>query len=352
MRHVMPYDYQFPTYTKGRWIGREILEVFSAEFQAYTKEYYEKAITEGRITVGGGKVSCEYRLKNGDHIVHTTVRREPPVDGAPIEVISMTDDLVVVNKPSSIPAHPCGAYRYNSLPFILAKENNLCDLHTMHRLDRLTSGVVILARTKAASEEFTKQMTACELQKEYLARVKGDFPAEGAECHGPIACKNIKVGVYAVDDKDPKAKEASTFFELLHRLKDGTSVVKCRPKTGRTHQIRVHLMHLGFPIANDGCYGGDQNFPGTRTLPHDDEQPCEQVPRDTVEAAGNSTTVAEGSAPAATKDSPAKQAPGKEDGAHAWQERAHAMEIWLHAHRYKSPSWEHVAELPQWALPK
>jgi 23S rRNA-/tRNA-specific pseudouridylate synthase len=135
----------------GRWIGREILEVFSKEFQAFTADYYRETILAGRITVGGQTVTCEYKLRNGDHIVHKTVRREPPVLGEPLALVAVTDDFVVVNKPPSIPAHPCGAYRYNSLPFILAKDNGFVGLHTMHRLDRLTSGLVLLARTKASS---------------------------------------------------------------------------------------------------------------------------------------------------------------------------------------------------------
>ena len=124
--------------------------MFSKEFQAFTKEYYRETIEAGRITVGGQPIACDYKLKNGDHIVHKTVRREPPVLGEPLNLVAVTDDFVVVNKPPSIPAHPCGAYRYNSLPFILAKEHGYLGLHTMHRLDRLTSGLVLLARTKAS----------------------------------------------------------------------------------------------------------------------------------------------------------------------------------------------------------
>jgi len=245
----------------------------------------------------------------------------------------------------------------------------------MHRLDRLTSGVVLLARTKEASESFSKQMTALELSKEYLARVKGFFPEGGLSCQGAIACKDVKVGIYAVDDKDPKAKSAETHFSLIKRMPDGTSLLLCKPKTGRTHQIRVHLQHLGYPIANDGSYGGDDHFPGTRChAPHLDEQPNEKEPRDQVVSKDGDVpvkpTVAEGGGIEAAEggggeaemrvlegsvggiDEAKKESQVGDDGSkNGWRrhERSHAMEIWLHARKYTSATWAYEAEPPEWA---
>jgi len=307
-------------------------------------------------------VTPEYKLKNGDRIVHHTVRREPPVTGQPIPIVAETEDFVVVNKPSSLPAHPCGAYRYNTLPFILAKDHGYEDLHTMHRLDRLTSGVVLLARNKAAAELFTEQMTAGKLQKEYVARVKGIFPKGGelVECNAPIACVNVELGEYAVDfqragEGKRKAKEAKTLFKWLHTMPDNTSLVRCFPKTGRTHQIRVHLQYLGYPIANDECYGGDIEYPGTRKLPHILHVP-EKKEFDSTPIASDSAgdqnamrKIPEGVIESNATSGPASVAKKQLPEELEWQERAHAMEIWLHAHRYKSEDWEFMAELPPWA---
>ena len=194
----------------------------------------------------------------------------------------------------------------------------------------------------------------------------GAFPVSSQEvpleCHGPIACKDIKVGVYAVDPENPKAKAATTLFTLLHRMPDGTSVVRCLPRTGRTHQIRVHLMHLGYPIANDGCYGGDDLFPGTRRQPHDWDQPVASDPREEVSPkeasnkdgaekkplSGAKQEAGEAETSSVPAGAPRRGDDGSENG---WQrtERSHAMEIWLHAHRYKSDTWAYEAEVPAWA---
>jgi 23S rRNA-/tRNA-specific pseudouridylate synthase len=91
------------------------------------------------------------------------------------------EEYVVVNKPASIPVHESGAYRFNSLLFILAKERNLHFLHNMHRLDRLTSGIVIFAKTKDAAAKFSKDMDSGDIQKTYIARVKGEFPCYSAD---------------------------------------------------------------------------------------------------------------------------------------------------------------------------
>lgn len=120
LRHVKPYVYNFGTNTKGRWVGRTIYDVYSSEFGAQSNEYYKEAIEEGRITVDDKAVRCDFLLKGGNHINHRTHRHEPPVAGTSnIEIVADTDDLLVVNKPSTVPMHPCGGYRFNSLFHIL-----------------------------------------------------------------------------------------------------------------------------------------------------------------------------------------------------------------------------------------
>ena len=120
LRHVRPYVYSFKTHAKGRWYGRPLLDVFSDEFGTHPRSYYEMAITQGRITINGAMVAPGYLVRGGDRISHTTHRHEPPVRGTEdVEVVADTRDLLVVNKPSTVPMHPCGAYRYNSLFHIL-----------------------------------------------------------------------------------------------------------------------------------------------------------------------------------------------------------------------------------------
>merc|ERR1712195_43544 len=165
LRHLEPYEYVFETFVKRRWVGRELLEVFVKEFKLYDEVYYQAAIDSGKITVSGEQVASSHVLKDGQKISHTTQRAEPPVLGAPVRVVQQEGDLVVVDKPSSIPAHPCGQYHFNSVPYILAKESQMDGLHTVHRLDRLTSGLLLLAKTKTAAQSFQAQMASGRVSK-------------------------------------------------------------------------------------------------------------------------------------------------------------------------------------------
>eukprot|EP00731_Ephydatia_muelleri_P026928 Em0018g1028a len=189
-------------------------------------------------------------VKNNDVICHTVHRHEPPVTAQPLKIIHEGDDIVVIDKPSSIPVHPCGRYRHNTVVFLLGKEHNLFNLRTIHRIDRLTSGLLIFAKSLARAQSLEAQIRGRELDKEYVCRVGGEFPSGTVECNEPILIVSMKLGICKVD---PQGKDCSTTFTRLS-YNGRTSVVKCIPKTGRMHQIRVHLQWLGYPIVNDPLY--------------------------------------------------------------------------------------------------
>ncbi|EKX48445.1 hypothetical protein GUITHDRAFT_151750, partial [Guillardia theta CCMP2712] len=157
-RVVPPYRFEFGTSIKARWVGRLLLEVFSQEFPYFedSLQYYTEAMELGRLRVNDEKASKDYRCRDGDVITHHVHRHEPPVTSEKIVIISDSDGILAVNKPSSIPIHPGGRYRRNSLLAILAKEHNMFDLHTVHRLDRLTSGLLLFGRSKAVAEMFRR----------------------------------------------------------------------------------------------------------------------------------------------------------------------------------------------------
>ncbi|KAI4900403.1 hypothetical protein NFI96_017786 [Prochilodus magdalenae] len=252
LRKVYPYYFDFKTYCKGRWIGKTLLEVFSSEFRAEPLDYYEKAVKDGRIRLNEEPVdNLNITLKNNDFMRNTVHRHEPPVVGRPLEVLVDDGEVVVVDKPASLPVHPCGRYRHNTVIFILGKERGLCGLHTVHRLDRLTSGVLLFARTLEVSKKLDQMVRDRQLEKEYVCRVEGEFPDGEVVCEEPILVVSFKVGLCRVD---PKGKECRTVFQKLS-YNGHSSVVRCLPLTGRTHQIRVHLQFLGFPILNDPIYG-------------------------------------------------------------------------------------------------
>ncbi|XP_066143649.1 pseudouridylate synthase RPUSD2-like isoform X1 [Euwallacea fornicatus] len=250
LRKVYPYYFTFTTFTKGRWVGERILDVFSREFRAHPAEEYERCIQASTLTVNYEKVPTDYKLKHNDLLANVVHRHEVPVTSQPITIVHMDEDVLVVNKPASIPVHPCGRYRHNTVVFILAKEYNLKNLRTIHRLDRLTSGLLLFGRSPKKARQMEHQIRNRLVSKEYICRVEGEFPDEPIECKEPIEVLSYKIGVCKVS---AKGKDCSTFFQKLG-YNGKTSIVLCKPKTGRMHQIRVHLQYLGYPVVNDPLY--------------------------------------------------------------------------------------------------
>jgi len=250
LRKVYPYYFTFTTFTKGRWVGEKILDVFAREFRAHPVEEYERCILDGTLTVNYEQVDTEYRLRHNDLLANIVHRHETPVLSKPIEVVHLSEELVVLDKPCSLPVHPCGRYRHNTVVFILAKEFGLKNLRTIHRLDRLTSGLLMFGRNPRKAREMEQQIRNRQVLKEYVCRVEGEFPEGKTECSQPVEVVSYKIGVCKVSTH---GKECRTEFERLS-YNGVTSVVVCRPFTGRMHQIRVHLQYLGFPVMNDPLY--------------------------------------------------------------------------------------------------
>jgi 23S rRNA-/tRNA-specific pseudouridylate synthase len=189
IRVIKPYPFTFATFAKARWVGRSIIDVYFKEFGSYPKSYYESAIGEGRILVSGTKVTCEYKVKGGDELSHVVHRHEPAVsicegdvatgDSEMIKVVHNDENIIVVDKPSTLPVHPCGGYNFNSLFHILATQDPSLEgkLFTVHRLDRLTSGLTIVAKSTQVAQVLGKCISDREnCNKIYVARVKGQFP--------------------------------------------------------------------------------------------------------------------------------------------------------------------------------
>ncbi|KAJ1658547.1 DRAP deaminase, partial [Dispira simplex] len=158
LRKVKPYIFCYSTFVKGRWQGRSLLNVFTTEFRDQEPAYYLRAIEQGWITINGQKSSPETLLKGHDYLTHRIHRHEPPVTAQTPRVVYQSDDVVVVDKPASIPVHPSGRYHHNTLLHILCKEFGFGELSPVNRLDRLTSGIVILARNTATAQTYKCQM--------------------------------------------------------------------------------------------------------------------------------------------------------------------------------------------------
>ncbi|VDL64659.1 unnamed protein product [Nippostrongylus brasiliensis] len=194
----------------------------------------------GRFYVNGKQMlDVDYVLKNADSIHHWGHRHEHP-----------TDDLLVINKPPSLPVHACGQYAVHTVLGQLRLNHNRSRLRVLHRLDRTTSGVLLFAKNYETDIEFKKTLKEGSWSKEYVCMVEGEFPDEEIECHEPIGVLVISMGIQCVR---PDGKTASSKFKKL--WSDGKrSVLSVSIDTGRTHQIRVHAQYLGYPIVGDQIY--------------------------------------------------------------------------------------------------
>ena len=194
LRRVVPYVHEFRTFAKGRWLGRQLIEVLSTEFgSSHTLEYWRHAIASGLVTVNKRSVEEDYIFRNSDALSHLTHRHEPSVRGR-IAFIGETSALIAVNKPASLPIHPCGAYHRNTLTQILKQEGIVHSylhshhnsgpkegpilplrplkaqqqLYFVHRLDRVTSGLVLIAKTKYAASQISVQIRSNATRKVFF----------------------------------------------------------------------------------------------------------------------------------------------------------------------------------------
>lgn len=341
LRKIRPYFFEYRTFVKQRWLKRTLFDVFRAEFRDRPPEYYKEAVERGLITVDGAQVGLDHVLRDNQVICHKIHRHEPPISGEPLEILFRSDQMLVVNKPASMPVHPSGRYKFNSLVEILKHEGGFAHVAIVNRLDRLTSGIVVLGVEKNPTVNLHMKMEAGDFRKTYVCRVQGRFPAE-ALCQAPLLHVEHKLGLMAVS-ADGKASETRfTLMEYSAALDQ--SVVKAEPITGRTHQIRVHLLSLGHPIVNDHLY----NNPAWDRVYTQNGATLSQAALKGVADELMATTFfdevpdlgpAEGDAASLCPecDSP-KQDPEPE-----------TMCIYLHAYRYACSEFDHQTALPAWA---
>ena len=148
IRFIEPYEFKYQLYIKRRWLGKKLIDVLDSEFHSSPKEYYSKAIQDGKILVNGKKVTDDYILKDNDFLTHITIRKENPIIYKKLDIVFEDENYLVVDKPSSWPIHVCGAYNFNTLQRILMDDYKYKDIKILHRLDKQTSGTVIFSKIK------------------------------------------------------------------------------------------------------------------------------------------------------------------------------------------------------------
>ena len=197
---------------------------------------------------------------------------EPDVNAA-VKFLYEDEGLIVVNKPAPLPMHACGRFNRNSLIFLMEKVFCGERLRILHRLDANTTGVVLFARKKSVTRPIHEQFKAGTVGKVYLAKVNGHPAQDKFRCDEKISEEAKAAGSRAIATSDA-GLVAETEFEVVDRRDDGTALVRCYPKTGRTNQIRLHLSHLGFPIVGDPTYSVGAVANEKQSLTVDDPPMC------------------------------------------------------------------------------
>ena len=247
--------------------GKALAAFLVDRFTYHTEAEWTRLITDGRVHVNGCVSMPAAQLRVGDALRYdATDIPEPPVD-ASFRVVSDDPLLVVVDKSGNLPCHPGGRYFNHTLWAMLKKSYGVKDPVLVNRIDRETSGLVIVGKTPEAAQNLWKQFVAHKVGKRYTVFVEGAFP-ERLEAMGWLSADPLSVirkkrrfTVAAVGGAAPckEAEWAETVFERV-RLCDGFSVLTALPRTGRLHQIRATLLSLGFPVVGDKLYGVDETL--------------------------------------------------------------------------------------------
>lgn len=224
------------------------------------RSHIYRILRTGEVRVNSKRVDSTYRLREGERV------RIPPIRFAensgsekprarPVELPTVLEDeaLLVVNKPSGTAVHGGSGISFGVIESTRAARPGLRFLELVHRLDRDTSGLLILAKKRSALTRLHAALREGRVQKRYLALVKGDFGGSARNVELPLRKYLTQAGERRVS-VDREGREARTMFRRERSFRDFT-LLSAELHTGRTHQIRVHLTHLGFPIAGDDKYG-------------------------------------------------------------------------------------------------
>lgn len=240
------------------------LDSVVAEASGLSRAYVVKLMGQGNVTVNGKAPAKSYKVVAGDHISVDIPPPEPMElipEKMPLRILFEDDDLIVLSKPPGLVAHPGPGHPTGTLVHgLLAHADNLSGIGgierpgIIHRLDKDTSGLMIVAKTDFAHRKLSEALKEREIKKTYWALVYGSFKEDEGEIDEPVGRKPNNRQKMAVV---PGGRDAITTFHVRERFK-GLTLVEAHPLTGRTHQIRVHLSYIHHPVAGDSVYGSDK----------------------------------------------------------------------------------------------
>ena len=236
------------------------IDSYLSERLELSRSKMQKLIKEDKVKVNGKIVSNSYLVKFDDEIVvddNLDYSINVEAEDIPLVIVYEDEDLLIINKESGMVVHPApGHYTGTLVNALLYKYKNLAGDKfrpgIVHRLDKDTSGLMIVAKNEEMLQKISKMISKKEVERKYLAIVDGLIKHDTGEIDAPIGRDRNNRQKMAVTDVN--SKEAITHFKVLERFNNNT-YIECILDTGRTHQIRVHLSYIGYPVNNDPLYG-------------------------------------------------------------------------------------------------
>ncbi|HPC96113.1 MAG TPA: RluA family pseudouridine synthase [Sedimentisphaerales bacterium] len=247
---------------------RRIDKYLHGRFRNLSRHFLQNAIRSGAVKVNGQPVKPSFKLSHRDvieFVMPEPEKKEIEPEDIPLDVLYEDDDLIVLNKPPDLIVHPARGNKHGTLVNALAHyseqlSSGLGEFRPgiVHRLDRNTTGVMVVTKHDGAQWKVAKQFELRQVEKSYLAIVHGTPELTADRIDAPLGVHPKIREKYSI--RPETGKEAVTFYEVIEAFR-GFSLIHCKPRTGRTHQIRVHLSHLNHPIVADEMYGGKLVYP-------------------------------------------------------------------------------------------
>ncbi|HXB30221.1 MAG TPA: RluA family pseudouridine synthase [Puia sp.] len=248
----------------------------TARIENISRNKVQQAIEGGRVLVNNKNASANYKIRPGDNIVcfsdKHAMGEEIVPEEMPLNIFYEDDDVLVINKPPGLVVHPAsGNYSgtlINGIAWYLHEKNKSITEETLprfglvHRIDKNTSGLLVLAKTSQAVASLAKQFFDHSVKREYIALVWGDLQEDKGTIIAHIGRHQRFRKLFEAYPEGDHGKEAITHYTVLERF-GYVTLVRCVLETGRTHQIRVHMKYIGHPLFNDETYGGDKILKGT-----------------------------------------------------------------------------------------
>ena len=238
------------------------IDKYIADNTDYSRNLILNLIKNGDILVNDSKIKPSYKVKQGDKITINNVKTDTEDIthwDYHLDIVFEDDDIIIINKPSGMVVHPGNGNKDHTLVNALKSyTDKLSDINgverlgIVHRIDKDTSGLIMVAKTNKAHEILGEYFKEHSIKREYIALLCGIFPHDTATIDAPIGRDEKNRLRMTVTPNN--SKKAITHLEVLKRYKAGYTLVKARLETGRTHQIRVHAKYIGYPVYNDPVY--------------------------------------------------------------------------------------------------